>query len=116
VQGVRGGGHLPAPAPEERLQGVRGGGHLSAPQTTGEAAEDDEAGAFEAGALALALMHGLPQKRQKTVLTLSISLVPGDTGGAAAESGEFRAIAAAVTKSQLCSAAATAPLLEDVRG
>ena len=43
-------------------------------QTTGEAAEDDEAGAFEARALALAPMQGPPQKRHKTVLTWWISL------------------------------------------
>jgi hypothetical protein len=47
-------------------------------QTTGEAAEDDEAEDFEAGALALAPMHEPPQKRQKTVLTVSASLVPGE--------------------------------------
>jgi hypothetical protein len=101
-------------------------------QTTGEAAEDDEAGAFEAGALALAPMQGPPPKRQKTVLTVSALLVPGDMhvsssshdmlvaslvpgdAGRAAAPGEYRAIATAVTKSQLCSAAAAAPLLEGV--
>jgi hypothetical protein len=31
MQGVRGGEHLPAPAPEERMQGVRGGELLPAP-------------------------------------------------------------------------------------
>ena len=31
MQGVRGGWHLPAPAPEEHMQGVRGRGHLPAP-------------------------------------------------------------------------------------
>jgi hypothetical protein len=64
-------------------------------QTTGEAVEDDEAEAFEAGALALAPMHEPPQKRQKTVLTVSASLVPGDAGGSAA-SGTHRTLAPAV--------------------
>jgi len=31
MQGVRGGEHLPAPAPEERVPGVRGREHLPAP-------------------------------------------------------------------------------------
>lgn len=31
MQGVRGHGHLPAPAPKKHLQGVRGGEHLPAP-------------------------------------------------------------------------------------
>jgi hypothetical protein len=31
MQGVRGRGHLPAPARKEQLQGVRGGEHLPAP-------------------------------------------------------------------------------------
>ena len=31
MPGVRGGGHLSAPAPEEPVQGVWGGGHLPAP-------------------------------------------------------------------------------------
>ncbi len=52
-------------------------------------------------------MHGPPQKRQKTVLTVSSSLV---CGGAA--SGTHCAIAeVGVPKSQLCTAAAAAPLL-----
>jgi len=80
-------------------------------QTTGGAAQDDEA--TEAGALAVAPMQGPPQKRQKTVLTVSASLVPGDAGGAAA-SREYRAIATAVTKSKLCFAAPAAPLLAGV--
>jgi hypothetical protein len=79
--------------------------------TTGEAAQDDAA--TEAGALAVAPMQGPPQKRQKTVLTVSASLVPGDAGGAAA-SREYRAIATAVTKSKLCFAAPAAPLLAGV--
>jgi hypothetical protein len=28
MQGVRGGEHLPAPAPDEHMQGVRGGRHV----------------------------------------------------------------------------------------
>jgi hypothetical protein len=65
----------------------------------------------EAGALALEPVHGLPQKRQETVLTVSASLVPGDAGGAAA-SGTHSAIASVgVPKSLLCTAAAAAPLL-----
>ncbi len=65
------------------------------------------------GALAWAPMHGPPQKRQKTVLTVSASLMPGDAGGAAS-SGTHRTIATAagVPKSQRCTAAAAAPLLE----
>jgi hypothetical protein len=84
-------------------------------QTTGEAVDDDEAEAFEAGALALAPMHEPPQKRQKTVLTVSASLVPGDAGGSAA-SGTHRTLASAVgvPNSQLCIAAAAAPLPEGV--
>ena len=31
MQGVRGRGHLPAPAPKGQVQGVRGRGHLPAP-------------------------------------------------------------------------------------
>ena len=31
IQGVRGDEHLPAPAPGEHMQGVRGGEHLPAP-------------------------------------------------------------------------------------
>ena len=69
-------------------------------------AEDDEE-----GALALVQMHGPLQTRQKTVLTVSASLLPGDAGGAAA-SGTHRTLAAVgVPKSQLCTAAAAAPLL-----
>ena len=53
------------------------------------------------------IVHGPPQKRQKTVLTVSSSLV---CGGAA--SGTHCAIAeVGVPKSQLCTAAAAAPLL-----
>ena len=40
--------------------------------------------------------HGTPQKRRKTVMTVYASLVPGDTGGAAA-SGTHSAIAASGT-------------------
>jgi hypothetical protein len=88
-------------------------------QTTGAGPEDecdnDEAGAFEAGAFeagAFALVPLRPQKRQKTVLTVSASLVPGDAGDISAP-GTHRAIAAVgVPKSQLCTAAASAPLLE----
>jgi hypothetical protein len=73
-------------------------------QTTGGGDE-------EAGSLALEPVHGPPQKRQKTVLTVSASLVPGDAGGGAA-SGTHCAIAeVGVPKSQLCTAAAAAPLL-----
>ena len=61
------------------------------------------------GALALAKA---PAKRQKIVLTVSALLVPGDAGGAAA-SGTHPTIATTVgvPKSQLCTAAAAAPLL-----
>ncbi len=84
-------------------------------QTTGTAVEDDEAEAFEAGALALAPMHAPPQKRQKTVLTVSASLVSGDADGSAA-CGTPRTLAPAVgvRNSQLCTAAAAAPLPEGV--
>ena len=47
-------------------------------------------------------VHGPPQKRQKTVLTVSASLVPRDAGGGAA-SGTHCAIAeVGEPKSQLC--------------
>jgi hypothetical protein len=84
-------------------------------QTTGTAVEDDEAEAFEAGALAVARMHEPPQKRQKTVLTVSASLVSGDADGSAA-CGTHRTLAPAVgvRNSQLCTAAAAAPLPEGV--
>ena len=84
-------------------------------QTTGTAVEDDEAEAFEAGALALAPMHAPPQKRQKTVLTVSASLVSGDADGSAA-CGTHRTLepAVGVRNSQLCTAAAAAPLPEGV--
>jgi len=63
------------------------------------------------GASALEPVHGPPQKRQKTVLTVSASLVPGDAGGGAS-SGTHCAIAeVGVPKSQLRTAAAAAPLL-----
>jgi hypothetical protein len=66
-------------------------------QTTGGGPEDDcdndEAGAFEAGALALVPRHRSPQKRQKTVLTVSASLVPGDAGAVSAP-GRHSAIGA----------------------
>jgi hypothetical protein len=77
--------------------------------TSGETAAGDD----EAGASALNPRHGPPQKRRKTVLTVSAALVPGYSGGAAA-SGTYRAIATAVgvPKSQRCTAAAAAPLLE----
>jgi hypothetical protein len=70
-----------------------------------------EAGNQEAGALTLA------QKRQETVLTVSASLVPGDADGAAT-SGTHRALATAacVRQSQLCTAAAAAPLAEAAEG
>ena len=56
-------------------------------------------------------VHGPPQKRQKTVLTVSASLMPGDAGGGAS-SGTHCAIAeVGEPKSQLCTAAAAAPLL-----
>ena len=54
-------------------------------QTTEEPAQDDNA--TEAGALALDPRHEgclPPRKRQKTVLTVSASLMPGDAVGAAA--------------------------------
>ena len=55
-------------------------------------------------------VHGPPQKRQKTV-TVSASLMPGDAGGGAS-SGTHCAIAeVGEPKSQLCTAAAAAPLL-----
>ena len=73
-------------------------------QTTGDGDE-------EVGASALEPVHGPPQKRQKIVLTVSASLVPGDAGGGAA-SGTHCAIAeVGEPKSQLCTAAAAAPLL-----
>ena len=73
-------------------------------QTTGGGDE-------EVGASALEPVHGPPQKRQKTVLTVSASLVPGDAGGGAS-SGTHCAIAeVGEPKSQLCTAAAAAPLL-----
>ena len=79
-------------------------------QITGEVAED-----YEAGALALAPMHEPPKKRQKTVVTVSFRAppVPGDASGAAA-SGTLRTIATTVgvPNSQLCTAAAAAPLPE----
>ena len=76
-------------------------------QTTAGGPED-----HEAGALALVSRHGPPQKSQKTVLTVSASLVPGDAGAVSAP-GTHRATAAVgVPKSQLCTAAAAAPLLE----
>ena len=83
-------------------------------QTTGGGPEgdcdNDEAGALEAGALALLPRHGPPQKRQKTVLTVSASL--GDAGAVSAP-GTHRAIeAVGVPKSHRCTAAVTAPLLE----
>ena len=58
-------------------------------------------------------IHAPPQRRQKAVLTVSASLVPRDAIADAA-SGTHRATAAAggVPKSQLCFAAAAAPLLE----
>ena len=47
-------------------------------------------------------VHGPPQKRQKIVLTVSASLVPGDAGGGAS-SGTHCAIAeVGEPKSQLC--------------
>ena len=56
-------------------------------------------------------VHGPPQKRQKTFLTVSASLMPGDAGGGAS-SGTHCAIAeVGEPKSQLCTAAAAAPLL-----
>ena len=65
----------------------------------------------EVGASDLETVHGPPQKRQKTVLTVSASLVPGDAGGGAS-SGTHCAIAeVGEPKSQLCTAAAAAPLL-----
>jgi hypothetical protein len=39
MQGVRGGEHLPAPAPKEQMQGVRGGGHVPAKKKTQEQRE-----------------------------------------------------------------------------
>jgi hypothetical protein len=70
-------------------------------QTTGGGVE-------EVGASALEPVHGPPQKRQKTVLTVSASLVPGDAGGGAS-SGTHCAIAeVGVPKSQLCTAAVSA--------
>ena len=67
----------------------------------------------EAGALALEPVQGLPQKRQKTVLTVSASLVPRDAGGAAASGTHCDIAAVGVPKSQLCTetAAAAATLL-----
>jgi len=80
---------------------------LSVRTAGGGAAGDDAADDDEAGPFALAPMHGPPRKRQKTVLTVSASLVNGDAGGTAAT---HRAIAKAVgvPKSQLCTAAAAA--------
>ena len=83
-------------------------------QTTGGGPEDDcdndEAGAFEAGALALLPRHGPPQKRQKTVLSVSASL--GDTGAVSAPGTHCAIEAVGVPKSHVCTAAVTAPLLE----
>ena len=56
-------------------------------------------------------VQGLPQKRQKTVLTVSASLVPRDAGGAAASGTHCDIAAVGVPKSQLCTAAAAATLL-----
>jgi hypothetical protein len=76
-------------------------------QTTGDGPEDDEA-----GALPLVPGQEPPQKRQKTVLTVSASLMLGDAGAVSAP-GTYCAIAAVgVPKSQLCTAADAAPLLE----
>jgi hypothetical protein len=76
-------------------------------QTTGGGPEDDEA-----GVLALVPRDGPPKKRQKTVLKVLASLMPHDAGAVSAP-GTNRAIASVgVPKSQLCTAAAAAPLLE----
>ena len=64
--------------------------------------------------------HGPPQKRRKPVMTVSASMVPGDTGGAAASghsaiaacSTHCATAAVGVPESQLWPAAAAAPLLE----
>ena len=56
-------------------------------------------------------VQGLPQKRQKTVLTVSASLVPRDAGGAAASGTHCAVAEVGEPKSQLCTAAAAAPLL-----
>jgi len=63
--------------------------HTHTVQTTGEAAKDDETVAS-----AWAPMHGPPQERQKTVLTMSATPVSGDTGCGGA-SGTNRTIATA---------------------
>jgi hypothetical protein len=121
MQGVRGGEHLPAPAPKGPMQGVRGGEPLPAPAPeehmqgvpsathSGWEVKDEQLVMALGGALALAKA---PAKRQKIVLTVSALLVPGDAGGAAA-SGTHPTIATTVgvPKSQLCTAAAAAPLL-----
>ena len=60
-------------------------------------------------------LHGPPQKRQKTVLTVSAMPVSGDAGGAVASSTHHTiGTAVGVPKSQLCTAAVAAPLLEGV--
>ena len=73
-------------------------------QTTGGGDE-------EAGSLALEPVHGPPQKRQKTVLTVSASLMPGDAGGGASSGTHCAFAEVGEPKSQLCTAAAAAPLL-----
>jgi hypothetical protein len=60
-------------------------------------------------------VNGPPQKRQKTVLTVSAMPVSGDAGGAVASSTHHTiGTAVGVPKSQLCTAAVAAPLLEGV--
>jgi hypothetical protein len=75
-------------------------------QTTGEAAEDDEAGA-------LALAPRRPVLVAKKCVYGVLHRWCLETQ-ARRRSGEYRTIATAVIKSQLCSAAAAAPLLECV--
>jgi hypothetical protein len=56
--------------------------------------------------------HRPPQKRQKTVLTVSALLVPGDADAVSAPGTHSAIAAVGVPKSQMCTAAAAAPLME----
>ena len=100
--------HLPAPAPEEQMQGVpsathrggrgregrgRGEGGVSQPRCHEECqcllhlCQQTQSLVLTSSVLTsfeFADMHEPLQKRQKTVLTVSASLVPGDAGGDAA--------------------------------
>ncbi len=83
-------------------------------QTTGGGPEgdcdNDEAGALEAGALALLPRHGPPQNRQKTVLTVSSSF--GDADAVSAPGTHSAIEAVGMPKSHWCTDAVTAPQLE----